>query len=803
MLTHGHFDHIGAVRELMEATGAPLAVHGLDADALDRPGDAQPLFGLRRAGVRPVADVILEDGDVVRGGRRCAHASCTLRATRPARSACSRTGTSSRATRCSPGPSGARTSRAATRARSRASIREKLAALPDDTVVHPGHGGEIDDRPRTQAATSSGRGADRSPASGRSSPRRPSRGRRLPSRGAVLLLPLACLTLRDAGPDGWPRRESHAPSDPASDLARVPRDRSRSRSCSHEPLARLDSLPAQGWAVPDGAGPPSPRGEHHRGRRRRTPACSPSSSSASSARSSSLADALRAVRPPLSGIVVSRSRTLLITTTEPHPMNYRAPKGTADMLPDDAASGSTCSAPRRSSSPATAISPSTPPSSSTRRSSRAASARRPTSSARRCTPSRTAGAARSRCGPRGRRRSCAAALEHNLVPQGSGRQALLRRPDVPLRAPAGRAHASVLADRRGDPRRGRADGGRRDHRAARALLRVTRHHRHDAARQLDGRRRAAGRSTATRSRGYIREHAEELCDECDRRAETNPLRAFDCKNPTCRDVMDLAPTAARRAVRRVRGALRTRCKRYLDGLGIAYVEDPRLVRGPRLLHAHRLRDPGARARRAERDRRRRALRPADGEVRRSAHARPRLRARLRAHAASRCRRRACERARAPRSRRCTSRAWTPTVGGEVPSTLAARLREAGIAAELDHQGRSLKSQFKQADRLGARFVVVVGPDELAAGEVTLREMATSEERRAPLAEVGRRAPRAARRGLGVRRGSAAAHDLRMLLGPLVPAGHVLTRVVEEVVGRRRPHEREVAVQLRYPRLGVG
>jgi histidyl-tRNA synthetase len=64
--------------------------------------------------------------------------------------------------------------------------------------------------------------------------------------------------------------------------------------------------------------------------------------------------------------------------------------------------------------------------------------------------------------------------------------------------------------------------------------------------------------------------------------------------------------------------------------------------------------------------------------------------------------------------------------------LAAALRDAGIAAEMDHQGRSLKSQFKQADKLGAGFVVVVGPDELAEGQVTIRDMGTKEERRVPV-----------------------------------------------------------------------
>jgi len=75
-----------------------------------------------------------------------------------------------------------------------------------------------------------------------------------------------------------------------------------------------------------------------------------------------------------------------------------------------------------------------------------------------------------------------------------------------------------------------------------------------------------------------------------------------------------------------------------------------------------------------------------------------------------------------------------SVRGEV-FTLAQRLRDAGVATELDHQDRSLRSQFRQADRLGARLVAVVGPDELASGEFTLRDMQTKEERRVAFAEA--------------------------------------------------------------------
>ena len=55
-------------------------------------------------------------------------------------------------------------------------------------------------------------------------------------------------------------------------------------------------------------------------------------------------------------------------------------------------------------------------------------------------------------------------------------------------------------------------------------------------------------------------------------------------------------------------------------------------------------------------------------------------------------------------------------------------RDAGVVAEMDHQGRSLKSQFKLADKTGARIIAILGPDELEQGQVKLRNMATHEEK---------------------------------------------------------------------------
>ena len=67
------------------------------------------------------------------------------------------------------------------------------------------------------------------------------------------------------------------------------------------------------------------------------------------------------------------------------------------------------------------------------------------------------------------------------------------------------------------------------------------------------------------------------------------------------------------------------------------------------------------------------------------------------------------------------------------ATLA--LRGAGIRTEADYQGRSLKSQFKQADKLHATLCVVLGPDEVAAGVATIRDMASHEQVQVPMADL--------------------------------------------------------------------
>jgi len=63
------------------------------------------------------------------------------------------------------------------------------------------------------------------------------------------------------------------------------------------------------------------------------------------------------------------------------------------------------------------------------------------------------------------------------------------------------------------------------------------------------------------------------------------------------------------------------------------------------------------------------------------------------------------------------------------------LRLEGISAEMDYQDRSLKAQMRQASKLGVKFALILGEDELARGEVGVKNMETGEQRAVALGGV--------------------------------------------------------------------
>jgi histidyl-tRNA synthetase len=73
--------------------------------------------------------------------------------------------------------------------------------------------------------------------------------------------------------------------------------------------------------------------------------------------------------------------------------------------------------------------------------------------------------------------------------------------------------------------------------------------------------------------------------------------------------------------------------------------------------------------------------------------------------------------------------------------LATSLRAAGIGAEFDVMGRGMKGQMKDADRSGARYAVILGDEEIAAGEATVKDLTSGDQERCPLDRLEERLKR--------------------------------------------------------------
>ncbi|MBN2405505.1 MAG: MBL fold metallo-hydrolase [Coriobacteriia bacterium] len=137
VLTHGHFDHLGGVAELMAATGAPLLVHDLDAHAVtsaDRNGGAQ--FGFDA--VAPKVDRRLADGDHIEAGELVLEVLHTPGHTPGGISLLGDGHLFSGDTLFS--GSVGRTDFPGGDARTLRASVARLGALPPETTVHPGHG---------------------------------------------------------------------------------------------------------------------------------------------------------------------------------------------------------------------------------------------------------------------------------------------------------------------------------------------------------------------------------------------------------------------------------------------------------------------------------------------------------------------------------------------------------------------------------------------------------------------------------------------------------------------------------------
>ena len=73
--------------------------------------------------------------------------------------------------------------------------------------------------------------------------------------------------------------------------------------------------------------------------------------------------------------------------------------------------------------------------------------------------------------------------------------------------------------------------------------------------------------------------------------------------------------------------------------------------------------------------------------------------------------------------------------GEKAFELASALRNKGVICDFDHMGRGIKAQFKYADKIGAKYVAVIGSNELEQGVVKLKNMTDGSEKEMTFTEI--------------------------------------------------------------------
>jgi len=224
---------------------------------------------------------------------------------------------------------------------------------------------------------------------------------------------------------------------------------------------------------------------------------------------------------------------------------------------------------------------------------------------------------------------------------------------------------------------------------------------------------------------YLTARAASLCGECRERIERNPLRVLDCKTPACRPVLEAAPRLADSLCAPCAGHF-ARVRACLDAAGVAYDVAPRLVRGldyyVRTTFEVTSTHLGAQNAVAGGGRYDGLIKLLGGPPEAGngfAVGIERVVLLLG---------QAVEPARPV--------ALLIPLGQAAVARLlpvARDVRARGVAVELGYGGRRLRAELERANRLGVAVAVIVGDDELARGEATVREMKSGAQRAVPLA----------------------------------------------------------------------
>ncbi len=235
-------------------------------------------------------------------------------------------------------------------------------------------------------------------------------------------------------------------------------------------------------------------------------------------------------------------------------------------------------------------------------------------------------------------------------------------------------------------------------------------------------------------REYVGRHRDQLCAECQRRLQINPLRIFDCKQPHCHEVAKAAPPMLDYLCPECRAHF-DEVKRLFGLLQIPYVEDPFIVRGldyytrtaveiwsGRLGAQNSMLGGGRYDGLAEQL----GGPPTPGVG--FGQGLERLLLVLEAEGIPL----------EPATGVPSLEVFIMAVGDDAARTafrLLDQIRTAGIGATGELLGRSLRAQMKLADRLGARVALILGQEELAVGRAAVRDMRTGVQEEVPLDSV--------------------------------------------------------------------
>ncbi len=230
---------------------------------------------------------------------------------------------------------------------------------------------------------------------------------------------------------------------------------------------------------------------------------------------------------------------------------------------------------------------------------------------------------------------------------------------------------------------------------------------------------------------YMRPHLAEYCEDCQRRYEENPLRVLDCKNPTCQQLNQQAPKLNEHLCEAC-DAHYARVKETLKLLEIPFTEDPYLVRGldyytrtvfeitSDVLGAQNAICGGGRY-----DLLASELEGPDTPAVGFAAGMERLLIAMEQEGIV---------LQEPPRLDVFIVALGDQAKSQAPRWLK-QIRLSGLSAETDLLGRSIKAQMREANRQRARFVLLVGEDELQRKEFSVKLMDRGEQISVPFDEI--------------------------------------------------------------------